>query len=221
MQRIMRYNRNFFVNLRFFAKLAPFRILHSTVQEAVKTRTRDSFSQILFYVKPNLRLLLLIFVISKVKQRHIVDAFRRIYGFYNGMLIHDDPSLQNSKIEKESDNGNKSLMNNFMEHIQSDKHINNLMEPNIFNNQVEKSSGSSSIKNKPQSFGVGQKTFNFNANMNKKKSPEIVKKSDNYFAEDLSNDHTKNNSNEHMVNVFKKLKKNFFEDASNLVLFLV
>jgi hypothetical protein len=78
----MSFNRHFFVNLRMFAKLAPFRKIHQTVQERVWTNQKASFSQILFYVKPNLRMLLLIFAISKVKQRHIVDAFRRIYAFY-------------------------------------------------------------------------------------------------------------------------------------------
>lgn len=78
----MSFNRHFFVNLRMFAKLAPFRKLHKTVQERVWMNQRGAFSQILFYNKPNLRLLLLISAISKVKQRHIVDSFRRIYAFY-------------------------------------------------------------------------------------------------------------------------------------------
>ena len=78
----MSFNRHFFVNLRWFSKLAPFRKLHQCVQKRVKINQRAVFSQILFYIKPNLRLLLLMFAISKVKQRHIVDAFRRIYAFY-------------------------------------------------------------------------------------------------------------------------------------------
>lgn len=80
--RKMSYNRNFFVNLRMFAKLAPFRKLHSTVQKRVRTNQKAAFSQMLFYVKPNLRLLVMIYAISKVEQRHTVDAFRRIYAFY-------------------------------------------------------------------------------------------------------------------------------------------
>ena len=78
----MSFNRHFFVNLRWFSKLAPFRKLHQCVQKRVRINQKASFSQILFYVKPNLRLLLLMFAISKVKQRHIVDSFRRIYAFY-------------------------------------------------------------------------------------------------------------------------------------------
>jgi hypothetical protein len=78
----MSFNRHFFVNLRLFAKLAPFRRLHQTVQKRVHINCKAAFSQVLFYVKPNLRLLLMMYAISKVKQRHIVDAFRRIYAFY-------------------------------------------------------------------------------------------------------------------------------------------
>jgi hypothetical protein len=139
-QRIMSHNRNFFVNLRFFAKLAPFRKLHYAVQNKVKSRLRNSFSQILFYVKPNLRLLLLIFVISKVKQKRIVDAYRRIYGFYNAVLIKNpDYKIQEKFPQKKEET--KELMENFMEHIQSSKTIEKLQEPDLFNNEIGFGSG--------------------------------------------------------------------------------
>ena len=80
--RKMSYNRHFFVNLRMFAKLAPFRKLHAAVQRRVHINRRAALSQVLFYVKPNLRLLVMMYAISKVQQRHTVDAFRRIYAFY-------------------------------------------------------------------------------------------------------------------------------------------
>lgn len=98
----MSFNRHFFVNLRMFSKLAPFRKLHQSVQNRVALNQKAAFSQILFYVKPNLRLLLLMFAISKVKQRHIVDAFRRIYAFYYEIL---------KKEKQEKENASKLLIN--------------------------------------------------------------------------------------------------------------
>ena len=81
-KRLVSHRRNFFVSIRNYAKLAPFRRLHRTVEERVKKNKRDSFFKMLFYLKPNLRLLLLIFIISKVKQRHVMDAYRKIAGVY-------------------------------------------------------------------------------------------------------------------------------------------
>lgn len=204
-QRMMRYNRNFFVNLRFFAKLAPFRKLNSTVQNAVKTRQRNSFSQILFYVKPNLRLLLLIYVISKVKQRHIVDSFRRIYGFYTGVLLHDEPAKPPKKkddLGKEA----KALMTNLIEHIKSEREVKNLLEPDLFGNEVEKSSGSGSL---PKSFGGENQNFYFQANMTKKKTPQIVQGSN-----ALKEDHDQVRQRGGMFNkkVINKKKQQFQED---------
>ena len=204
-QRMMRYNRNFFVNLRFFAKLAPFRKLNSTVQNAVKTRQRNSFSQILFYVKPNLRLLLLIYVISKVKQRHIVDSFRRIYGFYTGVLLHDEPAKPPKKkddLGKEA----KALMTNLIEHIKSEREVKNLLEPDLFGNEVEKSSGSGSL---PKSFGGENQNFYFQANMTKKKTPQIVQGS-NAFKED--HDQLRQRGGMFNKKVINKKKQQFQED---------
>lgn len=79
---LISHRRNFFVAFRFYAKLAPFRRLHRTVQERVRKNKRDAFYKMLFYLKPNLRLLLLMFIISKVKQRHVMDAYRKIAGVY-------------------------------------------------------------------------------------------------------------------------------------------
>lgn len=90
-QRELAHDRHFFVNLRRHAKLAPFRKLRRVLERKVRQRRKVAFSQILFYVKPNLRLLLLLFAISKVKTRKLVDSFRRIYGFYEGTQIECGP----------------------------------------------------------------------------------------------------------------------------------
>ena len=115
--RKMMYDRMFFVNLRRFAKLAPFRKIHKTVQERVKLNTRDAFYKILFYRKPNLKLLLLIFTISKIKQRHVLDAFNRIISIYwkhKGIGARDIRMKMKSKGEAGSD-----LMRNIFNRMKS------------------------------------------------------------------------------------------------------
>jgi hypothetical protein len=118
----MSFDRHFFVNLRYFARLAPFRKLHQTVQNRVHINCKAAFSQILFYVKPNLRLLLMMFAISKVKQRHIVDAFRRIYAFYY-------ERLKKQKLEEETKSNlpvyinKRKKTNHFPGDIKPPKHI--------------------------------------------------------------------------------------------------
>ena len=82
-RQLQNYKRNFFVNLFSFAKLAPFRKLHNAVTKKVKTNLKASFYKILFYDKPNMRLLLLIYVISKIKQKREIDAFHRIAFFFS------------------------------------------------------------------------------------------------------------------------------------------
>lgn len=101
-QRLMSHNRHFFVNLRRHSKLAPFRRLRAAVQRKVDARLKSSFSQILFYVKPNLRLLLLIFAISKVKQRRVVDSFRRIYGFYDAEILEEADRREHEQTDNDT-----------------------------------------------------------------------------------------------------------------------
>lgn len=62
---------------------------------------KETFSKIAIYVKPNLKLLLLMFVISKVKQKKVMVSFRRLYGFYlNRMIKRSDESFQS--VERET-----------------------------------------------------------------------------------------------------------------------
>jgi hypothetical protein len=77
----LNYRRNFFVNLRFMAKMAPFRKLKNTVEKRRIKNLRDGFSSIVFYMRPQLKFLLLVYVISKAKQRNILDSFRRLEGY--------------------------------------------------------------------------------------------------------------------------------------------
>ena len=78
---ILNYRRNFFVNLRFMAKMAPFKKIKNVVENLYLRRLRDGFSSIIFFTRPHLKLLLLIYVISKVKQRRLMDSFRRLEGY--------------------------------------------------------------------------------------------------------------------------------------------
>lgn len=134
-KQMLKHSRNFFVNLRRYSKLTPFRKLNSVVKNNVKEKLRNAFSQVLFYVKPNMRLLLLIYVISKAKQKREVDGFRRIYGYHEGFFLDDsqfdgkvaEPEVKMTKRFSMA-GGVKCLMNDFMEHIQSNKHIETFSE---------------------------------------------------------------------------------------------
>lgn len=74
----MNYQRNFFVNLRFMAKMAPFRKIRRVVERRRLQNLRAGFSAVIFFTRPHMKLLLLIYVISKAKQRHLIDSFRRL-----------------------------------------------------------------------------------------------------------------------------------------------
>lgn len=78
---LLNYRRNFFLNLRFMAKMAPFRKIRKVVETRRMMNLRAGFSAIIFFTRPQLKLLLLIYVISKAKQRHLIDSFRRLEGF--------------------------------------------------------------------------------------------------------------------------------------------
>ena len=241
-KKLMFYRRNFFVNLRYYSKLTPFRKLHCSVQNMVKKRTRKSFSQILFYIKPNLRLLLMIYVISKVKQRNVVDAYRRIYGFYNATIINDSKINKKNKLQSFKDRfnikpvveENKDLMEGFMEHIQSNKDIQNFKEEknvNIFhesdenniNRQFELNSDLMKKKNKiNNNKNELTKRISNNVIDTNKLQTRLRGIKDNHFDYyDSSLDNSKrkqSNEYENPLKIMSKIikKKQFSEDKSNI-----
>ena len=219
-RQLLSHTRHFFINLRRRAKLAPFRRIHSTVAHLVQNRLRKAFSQILFYVQPKLRLLPLIFAISKVKQKRLVDSFRRIHGF--GKAVVGEESAK--RVDK------VGLMQGFIAHLKSQKNIKGVLQsespgesdgvcfnqvpgPRIELGDLQESSGHDSPATTQSPAKQMTKIINWNLSEQDVPKTRFQKKKDSHFEYyDSSLDTSKKHSKQE--NSFKKEppRKNFFED---------
>lgn len=85
--RMILFQRHFFVNTRFFAKLAPFRKVHSLVEHKLEGIRRGVWSQILFYKKPCVKLQLVCALVAKAKQRILANSFKEICLYFMKKLL--------------------------------------------------------------------------------------------------------------------------------------
>lgn len=178
---ILNYRRNFFVNLRFMAKMAPFRKLKNVIEGRRLKNLRDSYSSIVFFLRPHLKLLLLAFVMSKAKQRRIMDSFRTLEGHKKGKK-NVDSGL--NKV-KESKNFIKQMSGNT---FSSAKSINSMLTDhspmitetehnNLMKILSQYSSGPSLINfesGKPQKAKKDSVVFNFLRQLNNFKDQDQI-----------------------------------------------
>ena len=79
--RVCLFERHFFLNTRLFAKLAPFRKIHSLIEAKLTSTRRSTWTRILFCNKTCVKLRLVCALISKSKLRVLANSFKEICFF--------------------------------------------------------------------------------------------------------------------------------------------
>lgn len=100
--KINSFQRQFFVNVRFFSKIAPFKIIQKLIFLKIKKRKQDGLHKILFYKKQDVNVKLLKVTLCKIKQRILSNSFKELY-------IHYLKELLKKQIQTKSDIKGKTI----------------------------------------------------------------------------------------------------------------
>ena len=100
--KINSFQRQFFVNVRFFSKIAPFKIIQKLIFLKIKKRKQDGLHKILFYKKQDVNVKLLKVTLCKIKQRILSNSFKELY-------IHYLKELLKKQIQTNSDIKGKTI----------------------------------------------------------------------------------------------------------------
>lgn len=77
-RQLLHRQRNFLLNLRFTAKLKPFRVLHTVVNGKQRVLLKKALYTLLFHRRSHLKLMFLVFVVNRIRTRVLVSSFYQL-----------------------------------------------------------------------------------------------------------------------------------------------